>query len=98
MKKLILLGLLVPALVRAQSYSIDWFTIDGGGGTSTNGQYTVAGTVGQPDAGVPMTNGQYSIVGGFWVLPVAVPQGTNTPVLKIIPASPGFATVSWTPA
>jgi hypothetical protein len=36
----------------AQSYSIDWFTIDGGVGTSTGGVYSVSGTIGQPDAGV----------------------------------------------
>jgi hypothetical protein len=30
----------------AQSYSIDWFTIDGGGGTSTGGVYSVSGTIG----------------------------------------------------
>ena len=35
----------------AQSYSIDWFTIDGGGGTSTGGVFAVSGTLGQPDAG-----------------------------------------------
>jgi len=99
MKKLILLGLFFPALLRAQSYSIDWFTIDGGGGTSTNSQYAVSGTIGQPDASAPLTNAQYSITGGFWVLPVAVqPQDTNVPALKIVPAASGFATVSWIPA
>ena len=35
-----------------QNYSIDWFTIDGGGGTSTGGVYAVSGTIGQPDAGL----------------------------------------------
>jgi hypothetical protein len=34
----------------AQSHSIDWSTIYGGGGTSTGGVYTVSGTIGQPDA------------------------------------------------
>jgi len=34
----------------AQSYSIDWFTIDGGGGMSTGGVFSVSGTIGQPDA------------------------------------------------
>jgi hypothetical protein len=29
---------------------LDWFTIDGGGGTSTGGVYAVSGTIGQPDA------------------------------------------------
>jgi hypothetical protein len=49
----------------AQSYSIDWFTIDGGGGASTGGVYSVSGTIGQPDAGV-MSGGHYSLAGGFW--------------------------------
>lgn len=81
----------------AQSYSIDWHTIDGGGGTSTGGVYSVSGTIGQPDAGTtPMTNGQYSVTGGFWVLPTAV-QVTNAPTLTIVPAGAGQATISWTP-
>ena len=32
-------------------YSINWYTIDGGGGTSTEGAHMVSGTIGQPDAG-----------------------------------------------
>ena len=80
----------------AQSYSIDWHTIDGGGGTSTGGVYSVSGTIGQPDAGGPMTNGQYSVTGGFWVLPTAV-QVSGAPTLTIVPAAPGNATISWTP-
>ena len=35
----------------AQNFSLDWWTMDGGGGTSTGGVYSVTGTVGQPDAG-----------------------------------------------
>src|ERR1035438_9686891 len=67
MKKLFLLfGLLVPALSQAQSYSIDWYKVSGGGGTSTNGQYAITGTIGQHDAGGPMTSGSYSLTGGFW--------------------------------
>jgi hypothetical protein len=91
-----LLAWLVPLALIGQSYSIDWSTIDGGGGTSTGGVYTVSGTIGQPDAGGPLTNGQYSVTGGFWALPVAV-QTTNAPTLKIVPATPGWATVSWAP-
>ena len=83
--------------LRAQPYELSWFTIDGGGGTSTGGVYSVTGTIGQPDAGGPMTNGQYSVIGGFWALPAAV-QVVDAPVLTIAPASPGEATISWTPA
>lgn len=78
-------------------YSIDWFTIDGGGGTSAGGPYSVSGSIGQPDAGGPMTNGQYSVTGGFWALPTAV-QVTDAPTLTIVRATPGNATISWTPA
>jgi hypothetical protein len=85
------------ASLRAQSFSLDWFTIAGGGGTSTGGVYSVSGTIGQPDAGATMTNGQYSVTGGFWVLPTAV-QVSGAPTLAIAPATPGQATLSWTPA
>jgi len=78
-------------------YAIDWSTIDGGGGTSTGGVYSVSGTIGQPDAGGPMTNGQYAVTGGFWALPQAV-QTEGAPTLVIVPAAPGSATISWTPA
>ena len=89
-------GVLSPPVLLAQPYSIDWFTIDGGGGTSTGGVYLVSGTIGQPDAGGPMTGGNFSLTGGFWALPTAV-QETNAPTLTIVPATPGNATISWTP-
>lgn len=80
----------------AQTYSINWHTIDGGGGTSTGGVYSVSGTIGQPDAGTPMTNGQFSVTGGFWALPTVI-QVPGAPTLTIVPATPGNATLSWTP-
>lgn len=46
-------------------YEIPWSTIDGGGGVSIGGDYTVHGTIGQPDAGT-MTGGNYALEGGFW--------------------------------
>jgi len=92
-------GLCLPAF--AQNYSIDWHTIDGGGGTSTGGpmmgiNYSVSGTIGQPDAGVTMTNGQFAVTGGFWALPTAIQVG-GAPLLTIAAATPGQATISWTP-
>jgi len=90
------LALLLAVNASAQTYSIDWFTIDGGGGTSTGGVYTVSGTIGQPDAGGPMTNGQFSVTGGFWALPTAI-QVVGGPTLTIVPAGPGQATISWAP-
>jgi len=83
-------------LACAQPYAIDWHTIDGGGGTSTNAQYAVRGTIGQPDAGPTVTNGQYALTGGFWVLPHAV-QTPGAPWLSISSVGPRFAMISWTP-
>jgi len=81
---------------RVQSYSIDWSTLDGGGGASTGGVYSVSGTLGQPDAGSSMTNGQYSVTGGFWAWPTLV-QMPGTPRLQWTNAAPGFAALWWTP-
>lgn len=80
----------------AQDYSIDWQTIDGGGGTSTGGVYSVSGTIGQHDADT-MSGGQFTLTGGFWALPVAV-QTSNEPTLLIVAGALGFATISWSPA
>ena len=77
----------------AQQYSIDWFKIAGGGGTSSNGQYTVSGTIGQPDAGMAMTGGNYSLTGGFWSL-IAVVQTAGLPNLCIA-HSGNSVIVSW---
>jgi hypothetical protein len=88
--------LLGAAWAPGQNFSVPWFKVAGGGGSSTGGVYSVSGTIGQPDAGGPLTNGTYSLVGGFWALPLAV-QTEGAPRLVITPAAPGFATVSWSP-
>jgi hypothetical protein len=78
----------------AQSYSIDWYTIAGGGGTSTNAQYSLSGTIGQPDANPqPMTGGNYSLTGGFWSL-FAV-QTPGAPLLSIFMTTTNTAVVYW---
>ena len=62
-----------PAMAQ---YEIDWYTIDGGGGRSTGGVYSLEGTIGQPDAevvslcsadgGLGCVNPTYELIGGFW--------------------------------
>ena len=96
MKKIIMLSvLLISSASFAQQHSIDWFTIDGGGGTSTGGVYSVSGTIGQPDASAqPLTGGNYLLVGGFWSL-VAVPT-PGAPLLTItLNPQLSTVTVSW---
>lgn len=65
----------VTAPIALSQYAVPWSTIDGGGAmSSTGGNYSVAGTIGQPDASsfaAPMSGGSFSLVGGFW--PVAAP-------------------------
>lgn len=68
--------------VHAQSYSIDWYKISGGGGTSTSGQYSVSGTAGQPDAGGPLVGGNTPLTGGFWAL-ISLTQTPGVPTLNI---------------
>jgi hypothetical protein len=77
----------------AQSYSIDWYKITGGGGASTNGQYSVSGTIGQPDASGAMTGGSYSLTGGFWSL-FAI-QMPGAPTLNIRLTTTNTAQVYW---
>jgi hypothetical protein len=84
--------LLASPKLHAQSYSIDWYKVSGGGGTSSNSQYVVSGTIGQHDAGGPMTNGNYSLTGGFWAL-YAV-QTPGAPML-FITKSGNNAILSW---
>ncbi|MGB7769310.1 MAG: hypothetical protein WBN22_10725 [Verrucomicrobiia bacterium] len=96
MKKLLLLNALLLAVgfsLYAQSNSIDWFKIAGGGGASSNGQYTVSGTIGQHDAGGPMVGGDYSLTGGFWAL-ISVVQTPGAPTLYIT-HSGNTVTVYW---
>jgi hypothetical protein len=76
----------------AQNLSVDWYTIDGGGGTSTNGVYAVTGTIGQPDAGV-LTDGFYQVTGGFWSVLAAV-SAPGAPTLRILSAETNVI-VAW---
>jgi len=95
MKRIILFGLAGMATFTAPAqYSLDWYTIDGGGGTSTGGVYQVSGTSGQPDAG-QMSGGNFSLTGGFWSL-IAVVQTPGAPLLTItLNHQLSTITVSW---
>ncbi|HEX4122583.1 MAG TPA: hypothetical protein VH619_18370 [Verrucomicrobiae bacterium] len=77
----------------AQSYSINWYKIAGGGGTSSNGSYTLSGTIGQPDASGAMTGSPYSLTGGFWSIIAAI-QTAGLPNLTIT-HSGNSVIISW---
>jgi len=65
----------------AQTFTIDWHTIDGGGGTSTGGVYSISGTIGQPDAG-RLAGASYALEGGFWGF-VGALQSVGAPLLSV---------------
>lgn len=77
----------------AQTYSIPWFKIAGGGATtpSTGGVYAVSGTIGQPDAG-SATGGPYAVDGGFWA---GVLQTPGAPPLSAARLANGNVRVFW---
>lgn len=78
--------------LQAQQYSIAWYKVAGGGGTGTNAQYSLSGTIGQQDASGALTGGSYSLSGGFWAI-YAV-QTAGLPTLTISRAG-NTVIVSW---
>ena len=77
MKRILIISLLIVmmafatiATVHAQwggGYDLTWNTIDSGGGESNGGGYTLAGTIGQPDASETRRGGGFTLTGGFWI-------------------------------
>src|SRR5687767_4459886 len=76
----------------AQSYSIDWFTM-AGGGASTGGVYRLSGAVGQP-AAAGATGGHYSLRGGFWGV-INVIQTPGAPLLSAEQLGSGNVLIYW---
>ena len=81
-------------LSSAQQFSIEWYTFDGGGGSSQSTSFALAGTSGQPDATYySSSSGTFSVTGGFWSI-VAV-QTPGTPTLRIQLTGTNTVVVSW---
>ena len=78
----------------AQPFAINWSTVDGGGGTSSGGGYSVSGTIGQPDAGVVSSGGVYTMTGGFWSYLKAI-QTPGAPSLVIFHPATNAVVISW---
>ena len=94
MRKILIAGaaLVLSFAARAQNYSIDWHTIADGGGTSSGGNYSLSGTIGQP-ATATLSGGNFSLTGGFWSL-ISLAQTPGAPLLTITQAGAN-ATISW---
>jgi hypothetical protein len=59
--------LLVSSAQAGEGRAITWWSIEGGGGQSAGGGYTLTGTIGQADAG-PVAGGSSTLNGGFWAI------------------------------
>jgi hypothetical protein len=79
-------------IARGQEFAVDWFRIDGGGGTTAGGPYSLSGTIGQPDAG-QMSGGNYTLDEGLWSI-LATAQSPPAPSLTIRQAGANI-TLSW---
>ena len=62
----VLVVLTMVASIAAAPFTIEWFTIDDGGGQlSFGGSLKLSATVGQPDVGTA-SGGELQLTGGFW--------------------------------
>lgn len=71
------------AYAAANGFNLNWWTVDGGGGTSWGGDFTISGTIGQPDASPLMSSEDYTVVGGFWG-GVTMPPSNNPVFLPLV--------------
>jgi hypothetical protein len=94
MKILIAFALWLVAARASAQYTINWYKVSGGGGTSTGGVYSFSGTIGQHDASGPMTGGNFSLTGGFWSF-LSTIQTPGAPLLTISLTTSNTAMVSW---
>jgi hypothetical protein len=87
-----LFAMLFAEIAEAQNYAITSFTISGGGGASSGGNYSLSGTIGQPEAGA-LSGGNYQLVGGFWndVLTIPIPGGVTLTIRR----SSGTVILAW---
>jgi hypothetical protein len=89
-----LLSFLATALAAcAQQYDVAWHTTTSGGGTSTNSQYSVTGTIGQP-ATAASADGRYTVQSGFWGLFAAI-QTPGAPTLRIMKTTNNAVLIVW---
>lgn len=70
-KVISVLTAVITTVALAQSsggdFEITKSTMDNGGGTSSGGEFSLTGTIGQPDANQRIaTGGGFALSGGFW--------------------------------
>ena len=66
---LMLLAGSLAVAAEIESFAVNWWTVDGGGGSSDGGLYLVSGTMGQAEAQGQSSGGVFAVSGGFWHAP-----------------------------
>lgn len=84
-----LLGVGVGLAQSGGGFTLDWFSVDGGGGTSGGGAFALSGAIGQPDAAGTMTGSDFTLAGGFWPGATGVtPASIKTVYLPVLLKAP----------
>jgi len=79
---LILLAGASFALAQSGGFDLSWFSVDGGGtAASEGGEFSLASTIGQPDAGT-LSGGEFALSGGFQMKPQV--QGSSFVFLPLV--------------
>ncbi len=80
----------------ANGFEIVAYTVDGGGGFSSGGGYTLYSVAGQPDAG-KLTSGSYTLYGGLLhpAVAPAPPSGCPGPIGNIVTGASGAFAEIW---
>lgn len=77
---------------QAQSLTLDWITVDGGGGTAVGSGLELQISIGQPDAGMAR-GGPYVLDTGFWPDPFV--WATTVPPALSVGRTPDGLALSW---
>jgi len=74
---LILFSISNAQIAQGGNYSLDQSVIASGGGDSSNGTYSLSGTIGQALAGTDSNGGSYSLKSGFWTPSLFAPTAAS---------------------
>ena len=94
---MVLLALCVGRLeAGAQTYSIDWHAVAGGGGTRTGGGYSLSATTGQAEAGTE-SSFNFALAGGFNTFAIDETAGLANADLSLVTISVGTLSPAFAP-
>jgi len=78
----------------AETFSIDWYSLDAGGVSSRGGNFALSATIGQPETGT-LRGGDFEWSGGVRAPVLVVPSPLGPTLL--VQYLPGAIRISWEP-